>query len=245
MQRVFRDIPHVIVASIAIGAIMFNELVRSTDHTLLTLLVFGMFVVATVFYIRNEDQQKQFHDKKEVTMIEDEGLPAGRREIALSGQKMFPSRFSPKGFKYIVHNDSFMAIVKDIRVLRIFDRAKYGDIIAIFDYLQKIYMYILSGRYDASYYISTFVDVRQTLLEHMYGLVFNLPSNFNHIYGINSDELISNNINKATAVTRMMIEVLKSYAMKTAKKKHIADVAQLPYPIDTTGLTQMYEAILT
>jgi hypothetical protein len=218
--------------ALVIGAllIIFNGLIRSDDHMLSALTVMSIVLVVAWYYLRNSDAadektQKDIRSKFEADEKE-------RKETAFPGATLLTPSFPKKGLKFLLENAQFVEIAEDIRVLRLVDKAKYGDILVLMNQLQKTYMYILAGRYDPAQYIGIFMDTRDALLQHFYSCIFVLPTVFTHVYGIDPTDLIERNTNRMTAVTRKMIEVLKSYAEKTAKIGHIPDVAQIPAPND-------------
>ena len=96
-------------------------------------------------------------------------------------------------------------------------------------------------RYNAADTISTFTDLGDSILEIMYGIVLVLPEKFKHIYGVDPDKLVSDNIDKFKLLRRTMTRVLESYAKKelglnvvpislpnASDKKSFASVNKLP-----------------
>lgn len=223
----------IVVSAAAALVLIYNQLTRATNHTLLAMVVMGGFVFLAWYYVKDREATDTTASVKKLERMEADGRPSGRVETSYPGQRTLPASFPKKGFKFLRESQAFLAIVDDIRVLRLFDKARYSDILVLLDRLQKIYMYILAGRYDAGKYIGTFMDTRDAVLEQMYSWVFAVPSTFDHIYGIDPAQLIKRNIEQLTSTTRTMAQVLKSYAEKTADLPHIPDVAQLPAPHDT------------
>lgn len=113
--------------------------------------------------------------------------------------------------KFLPGNGVFQDIAKDIRFIRIFDKARYGDILLHMEHLQKVYMYILGDRYDAKTHIPIFRDLRASVLEMLYGLVHIVPQTLKHTYGVDPYAIVEKNIADFTAITRKMLGVLHAY----------------------------------
>jgi hypothetical protein len=212
-------------------ALVFNGLIRSDNHTLMAMLVMAAFVAAGWMYFRSFSATQLASETAAHQRIEADGRPSGRLETSFAGNKVLPATFPKKGFKYLLENKELCDIIQDIRVLRLIDKSKYSDILALANQLQKTYMYILAGRYDPSTYIPTYMDTREALLELFYGIVFVMPLSFTHVYGISPRSLVNSNIAKLTQLTRLQADVLKSYAEKS-QEKHVPDVIQVPAPMD-------------
>lgn len=125
------------------------------------------------------------------------------------------SNFMVKKFpklRFIYNNSQLMRIATDLRFVRIFDTARFGDLVIHMEKLQKVYMYILSGRYYPPSYISTFIDLRSSVLEILYGLVHIVPGVLKHTYGLDPYATIQSNIDDFTALSRKMLSVLRAFA---------------------------------
>ena len=215
------------------GVLMYNQLSRASDHTLLAVGVMAVLGGGVIYYVKDRMTSSSEIAKMLQKHVDSEGRPAGRLETSFPGSMNLPKAFPKQGFRYIIENPVFVEIVEDIRVLKLFDKTKYGDIILLMDNLQKTYMYILAGRYDPTSYIGTFTDTKKALIEQFYGLVFSLPAEFKHVYGLDANDLMKRNIDKIHATTTTMSYVLRSYATKTAGLPHVPYVIESPSPHDT------------
>jgi hypothetical protein len=122
-------------------------------------------------------------------------------------------------------------IAYDIRWTRMFDKNRYQELIAIFDKLQKVYMYILGGRYYVESYLSTLNDLRQTALETLYSFYLIVPESFRHVYGLDPLKNIESNVDKLTKHTRIMLDIVEKYAKLSVKVPYIPETK--PYPATT------------
>jgi hypothetical protein len=89
--------------------------------------------------------------------------------------------------------------------------------------LMKIYIYILSDRYDIYIYIPIFNDIVNDILEILYSFVFVVPNRFKHIYGFNPSEEIDKSIFDFRTKLEKMLIVLNNYG-KIEKKKIYIDI---------------------
>jgi hypothetical protein len=133
---------------------------------------------------------------------------ADRKEAVSSN--FIVSKF-PK-LRFLPNNSQLMRIATDLRFVRIFDTARFGDLVLHMEKLQKVYMYILSGRYWPPSYIGTFTDLRTSVLEILYSLIHIIPSVLKHTYGLDPYDTIQKNIDEFTALSRKMLGILRAYA---------------------------------
>lgn len=134
------------------------------------------------------------------------------------------SKFPKKGLTYLQKNQIMVDIALDLALLKMFDRAKYGDMLVLMNQLQKTYIYILSERYYFESYFPTFMDIGDQILELMYGIYFVMPSSaLRHVYNVIPYEIIEKNITRFTNLRRKMTEILESFGKKQLKVKYIPE----------------------
>jgi hypothetical protein len=139
--------------------------------------------------------------------------------------------FPKKGFTYLHKNQVLMDIALDLALLKMFDRAKYGDFLVLMNQFQKTYIYILVERYYFESYFPTFLDLGDQILELMYSMYFVMPSSgLKHVYNVIPSVLIEENINRFTVLRRKMIQILESFGKKQLGVKYIPE--SLPKPND-------------
>lgn len=188
------------------GAVLYYQLSRSTMKTLMSLLLMCIFVGVVFYYVFRNSRQIVATKKAAETKVE-QSLE-GRKEMVSTSYPV--KKFNGK-IKYLQKNAMFMDIVKDLRFVRIFDKARYGDLIMHMDKLQKVYMYILARRYSCEQHIPLFVDLRDNVTELLYSLYVVVPEALKHTYGVHPHNVIEQNINTFTAITRRMLEILKAF----------------------------------
>lgn len=207
------------------GGILYYQLSTSSMKTLMSILLMAMFV-AVVFYYVFKTNQKNVATKKQTEQQVVKSLE-GRKELA---SPAYPMKTFNGKIKYLPKNAIFMDIVQDLRFIRVFDKARYGDLILHLDKLQKVYMYILARRYSCEQHIPVFVDLRDYVSELLYSLYVVVPEALKHTYGINPHNTIEKNVNEFTAVSRRMLEILKAFC----KDEGVYYPEMLPRPYEAT-----------
>lgn len=198
-------------------AIVFYILRKSSETTLLSIVVVGMMGVV-FYYIYVEHKRTA---PKQPTAESDTNE---RREVVSESYEL--KRFTNK-LKYIHENAEFKDIARDLRFTRIFDKARYGDLLVHMDKLQKVYVYILGGRYDPRLYIPTFIDLRRIILEILYSFFMVVPQELKHTYNLDPYKQLYDNIESSTVATRKMLNVLYAYAK--AHGYNVVDDYLTPY----------------
>jgi hypothetical protein len=195
-------------------AFAFYSIRQSDTNTLLSIIVIAGAVWLAYEYLRNQSKTIDAGQDNKIARLDSEAKwqegHVAERHADMAALPPFPK----KGFKYIKTNPILVDIATDLNVIRIFDRARYGDMCHLLNSFQKTYEYILSDRYDAGQYLPIFQDLGDAVIENMYSSVFVLPSKLKHVYGVNPDALVQKNIDRFMVLRRKMSSVLESYAKK-------------------------------
>lgn len=204
---------------IILGVFTFYMLQKASNQTLLAMLVMGIFGFVSYKYLEKQYIDKKQEEEKTFTALDSEG--SKRKEIVSNNFPIY--KFPKKGFIYLKQNETFVEIAKDLIIVRMFDKARYSDILLYLNELQKTYMYILDKRYKCKTHVPIFLDLREKILEIMHSLIFVLPERLKHVYGVNPYDVINDNIRKFTVISRTMIDILKSYCKKEAKDPYFPE----------------------
>jgi hypothetical protein len=199
---------------------------KSTE-ILLQMIVMGGIAWVAYGYLQNKSDS--IKNSLNDTYAKLDKISAQRKETNLDIYNI--SRFPKKGLQYLYKNQVLVDIVLDLALLKMFDRAKYGDMLILMNQYQKTYIYILTERYYFESYYPTFIDLGDQILELMYGIYFVMPSfPLKHVYNVVPYEIIENNINRFTVLRRKMIEILESFGKKQLGVKYIPE--SVPKPDD-------------
>lgn len=150
---------------------------------------------------------------------------AGRREAQADPFSI--GRFNR--LRFLAKNPALAAIAHDLRFVRIFDKARYADLLLYMEKFQKTYMYILGDRYDLRSYTGTLIDLRDTISETLYSLVFAIPATFRHTYGFLPYPVIQRNIETFQSLSRKMLQTVENYARHARGHAYFPTIGPRPY----------------
>ena len=205
-------------------AIFYYYISSINQSKILALIVIIIIFYYIYVYLNNLSSIRQNDiTKNDISITKD---VINRKEI--SNENFYIKNF-PKNIKYLLKDNNLMNIVTNLRFIRKFDNAKYTDLINLMDKFMKIYIYILSDRYDAYTYTPIFMDIRYNILEILYSLIIVVPDKFKHIYGLNSYKEIDKSIEEFLKYSRHMLKILENYAKLNKKKLYIQDYKYRPY----------------
>ena len=135
----------------------------------------------------------------------------------------------PKKIKFLIKDEKLKDIIFNIKFIKVFDNAKYLDIINHMDKFMKIYIYILANRYDPQKYFTSLIDIRQSILEMLYSCFIIVPKDVKYIYGINTHDELYKNINLFASHSSIMINTIKKYSYLEKKIFYLEDTKTVAY----------------
>ena len=195
-------------------AFAFYSMRGSETNTLISVIIIGGVLWVGYTYLQGQSARLEKTASNIEGALDDEAKWQQGRVLEAHSNAVTMSPFPKKGFKYLKMNPILVEIAKDVSIIRMFDRARYGDLCHLLNTYQKTYMYILSDRYDATQYLSVFQDLGDAVLENMYSYIFVLPPKLKHVYGVDPDALLQDNIKRFTVLRRKMSSILANYAKK-------------------------------
>lgn len=213
-----------LVFFIVFGAIIFYQLNSYSNERLLSIIILIFFGLFGYYYINNKTKEIA---ENNITIEKKINKELEKREL-IESEIPAITKFPKDHFKFLLKNKIMLEILDDIDILRMFDRARYQDLMLYMDNLQKIYVYILANRYEPKSYIGTFIDLSDKILELLYSLIFVIPENMRHVYGINTEELMKKNVERFTALRTKMIKILENYAKGEHGIKYLPEVFPRP-----------------
>lgn len=187
---------------VLLGAVLFYILQRLAVSSLLAIILLILMVGAFIWITYHNTSStapspsiltKDMQDRKEIVAT---------NYVIKRAQKL----------KYLEQNPELKAIALNLRFTRIFDKARFSDLLIHMDKLQKVYMYILAGRYKPTQYIPIFKDLRTSTSEIMYSFFMVVPQGLNHTYGVKPYNELEEGIAMFNVATRTMINVLQNFA---------------------------------
>ena len=216
-----------VALTILFGATIAYLLRGNSTELLLQIIILGGLAWVSYGYLMSKSTKAKDTVKDTFGHLDKIGKDRKETNFEIFNIGTFPK----KGFKYLQKNAILIEIVLDVALLKMFDKAKYGDLLVLMNQYQKTYIYILTERYYFQSYFPTFLDLGDKILEIMYEMYFALPSNtLKHTYGVVPFELIEKNIERFTVLRRKMITILESFAKKQLGVEYIQE--SLPKPND-------------
>ena len=132
-------------------------------------------------------------------------------------------------FKFLIQNSNLINIIKNIKFVNKYDKNKYNNLLVNMDNLMKIYIYILSDRYQINEYIPIFDDIHNTILEIFYSFIFVVPDKIKHIYGFDPYTEIEKSTNDYIKYSKKMKKILEKFSIIEKKIYHINTNYISPY----------------
>jgi hypothetical protein len=116
-----------------------------------------------------------------------------------------------------------------LRFIKKYDYDKFTNIINYFEKLYKIYIYILSDRYDIKDFFSIFISIRTAIIKELYSMYIILPQKMKNNFGFNSFDELKKSINDFIIYSRKMITILERYGYNEKKVYYLEDTKVKPY----------------
>jgi hypothetical protein len=205
-------------AAILFLALIFFIISKYNSSVLIALIIIIIFY----YHIDNNIKQANATKKNREEDIVD-NIDKGIDTIKELNTNNFNININTGNIKFLKKNKEFLDIIHNLRFVKKFDKTRYNNLIIYMNKLMKIYIYILSDRYDIYIYIPIFNDIVNDILEILYSFVFVVPNRFKHIYGFNPSEEIDKSIVDFRTKLEKMLIVLNNYG-KIEKKKIYIDI---------------------
>jgi hypothetical protein len=210
------------IASIILAIIFF---IISNKNPSILISIIIIFIIGYFYFskINNYNLSLETNYKNKINNL---NLDIKDREI-IHNPIFYLNKF-PVDIKYLDKDPYLIELIINIRFIKIFDYAKYTDIIVFMENFMKIYIFILADRYDINEYFLTFIDLRTTIIKELYSLYIITPIKLIYIFNINTQETIKKTIHNFIKYSRKMIIILQKYA-KDKGVYHLPDTKYKPY----------------
>lgn len=211
------------IGLVAVGAAVgFAALARREPSTLLALVVLGGLGMVAYQRLRTDAVAKAEGAQQPADLV--------RREAAAQVERYgrqvdlplyYAAKFAKLGIRFLPNNQGLLEILHDLRFVRVYDRPRYGKLLLVLEKLQKVYEYLLAGRYEFRSYMDTFLDLRDEALEIMYSFVLVVPEVMLHAYGLFPRQKVHDRIGDFTALSRQMLRTLENYGRMHDKEPYL------------------------
>lgn len=205
-------------------AFLFYAFAKLSIKGLVSIVIIILLSVAIYMYLAKVSDDKDNSLRYIENTLEND--IKDRDEV---NEKIFYIDKFPAKLKFLKQNHELIKIVTNLRFTTKFSKTRYSDIILNMNKLMKIYIYILSDRYDAIQYIPLFVDIRDNIIELMYSLFMIVPSQLKHTYGLDPNTEIYKSIEDFMKYAETMLAIIEKYAIIHKKEVYIPDNKYTPY----------------
>jgi hypothetical protein len=199
-------------------AILFFMFCNVSTNSLLAVIIILLIFYASYLYLQQVSNDKTFSLKYIKNTLDND--IKDRQE---TNEKIFYIDKFPTKMKYVKKSQELITIANNIRFTIKFNKTRYSDILLNMDKLMKIYIYILSDRYDAVIYIPMFTDIADNIIEIMYSLFMIIPMTLKHTYGFEPYKEIYKSIDQFKEYKSKMLNVIEKYAVIKKNKVYVPD----------------------
>lgn len=205
-------------------ALIFFIISKNNTSVLLSIIIIIIIYYYLDYNIKTNINEKNNTESKIIDKIEND-----IDSIKELNTNNFYINVNSGNIKFLVKNKEFIDIIKNLRFIKKFDKTRYNNLIILMNKLMKIYVYILSDRYDVYEYIPIFNDIKNDIFEILYSLVFVVPEKFKKIYGFNPKDEIDNSLSYFRIKVANMIKILNNYGKLRKDKKYLDIHKYSPY----------------
>lgn len=209
---------------IIILAIIYYIISKNKSSILLSIII----IIIAFYYVNNYIKETDIKYKTNTIKKEEKIIEEVKDIVELSTDNFYIQK-NDKNVKYLIKNKEFMDILFNIRFIKKFDKTRYSNMIIYMDKLMKIYIYILADRYDINTYLPIFTDIKNSIIEIIYSLIFVVPNKFKHIYGFDPQVEIDKSLSKFRTKIKDMLTVMTNYAKISKKNVYINNDKYIPY----------------
>ena len=221
---IYNDILNRYSYIIIIMAILYYILSKNKSSILLSIII----IIIAFFYFNYYIKENDIKFKTDAIKKEEEIVKEVKDIVELSIDNFYIQKNNKK-IKNIIKNKEFMDILFNIRFIKKFDKTRYSNMIIYMDKLMKIYIYILADRYDINTYLPIFTDIKNSIIEIFYSLIFVVPNKFKHIYGFDPQNEIDKSLSDFRTKIKDMLTIITNYAKISKQKVYINNEKYLPY----------------
>ena len=176
-----------------------------------TSILLSIIIIISIYIYIDSNIKQNISSKNSEDIIKEESLVNEIKDVKEVDTENFYINKSNKKVKFLIKNKEFVNIIYNIRFIKKYDNSRYTKMIIFMDELMKIYIYILSDRYDLNTYLPIFTDTKDNIIEIFYSLVFVVPEKFKHTYGFVPQVEIDKSLDDFRIKIKYMLNVLINY----------------------------------
>ena len=194
-------------------ALIFFIISKNNTSVLLSIIIIIIIYYYLDYNIKTNINEKNNTESKIIDKIEND-----IDSIKELNTNNFYINVNSGNIKFLVKNNEFIDIIKNLRFIKKFDKTRYNNLIILMNKLMKIYVYI-----------PIFNDIKNDIFEILYSLVFVVPEKFKKIYGFNPRNEIDKSLNAFRIKVANMLKILNNYGKLRKDKKYLDIHKYSPY----------------
>jgi len=210
--------------AILILAIIFYLI--STKNTNILLSIIIIIIIGYFYYIKinQYNDLNKLNLKNQIKLLNTD--IENRKYIS---NDIYYLRKIPNKIIYLYKDETLFKIILNLRFIKKYDFEKFTNIINYFEKFYKIYIYILSNRYDIKQFFNIFISIRTAIIKELYSIYIILPQKMKNNFGFNSFDELKKSINEFIIYSRKMITILERYGYDEKKVYYLEDTKVRPY----------------
>lgn len=211
------------IASLLLAIIFFLISTKNVNILISIIIV----IIIGYFYFNKIYEYNDINKTTKVNIIKN--LNSDIKDRKFTNDNVYYLKKFPNKILHLDKDETLLKIILNIRFIKRYDYEKYTNLINYFEKFLKIYIFILSDRYDIKQYFSIFVSLRNTIIEEMYSVFIILPQKMKNNFGFNSFDELKKSIQEFIIYSRKLITILERFGYYEKKVYYLEDTKVKPY----------------
>jgi hypothetical protein len=211
------------IASLLLAIIFFLISTKNVNILISIIIV----IIIGYFYFNKIYEYNDINKTTKVNLIKN--LNSDIKDRKFTNDSVYYLKKFPNKILHLDKDETLLKIILNIRFIKRYDYEKYTNLINYFEKFLKIYIFILSDRYDIKQYFSIFVSLRNTIIEEMYSVFVILPQKMKNNFGFNSFDELKKSIQEFIIYSRKLITILERFGYYEKKVYYLEDTKVKPY----------------
>jgi len=211
--------------AILILALIYFIISNKNPSILISIII--IIIIGSFYYTRINTHHNEIKNKFEnkIKTITDDI----KDRTYVNNDKNFILNIFPSKLKYIRNDPYLLDLILNIRFIKVFDKTRYTNIVIYIEKFIKVYIYMLSNRYDINIHFQTFIDLRKTIITELYSCFIIIPNKLILIYNINPFKELEKSILDFISYSNNMISIIQKYASQEKKIVWLEDIKYKPF----------------
>ena len=218
------------IASLLLAIIFF--LISSKNINILISII--IIIIIGYFYFNKINEYNDVNKSTKANLIKN--LNSDIKDRKFTNDNLYYLKKFPNKILHLHKDETLLKIILNIRFIKQYDFEKFTNLINYFEKFYKIYIFILSDRYDIKQYFSIFISLRNTIIKELYSVFIILPQKMKNNFGFNSFDELNKSIKDFIIYSRKLITILERYGYYEKKVHYLEDTKVKPYDYNNTDV---------